>query len=99
MINLSHSTPKARVAHRCAACGVAIDPGVRYARSAYVDSGDFWTWKACLPCDGLVIDVASWAGGLPDEGVTDVDFIEWALELQGQDARADAYLARARARP
>lgn len=44
---------KARKEHRCDYCGLKIDIGVVYNKTVGIFDGDFYTFKAHLPCQEL----------------------------------------------
>ena len=92
-MQLRHSTPVARKAHRCDWCYTTIQPGEKYHRSTNIYDDRIYDWIACAACDALCLDVWDWSYR-PDEGVGEDSFMEWAREHADVDPRARDYLAR-----
>ncbi len=87
---------RARRAHLCWACGVAITPGQTYQRQAWVGDGSAYTLKLCLPCRDATPQVAAWSYGYELAPET---YAEWAEETAVHTAGVEQqqaldYLAR-----
>ena len=79
-IELRRKTATAREQHQCSLCTACIRAGEAYERATLIydgQIGDFLTCNACI--DGRILGRVCDYWGL-DEGVTDEDAYEWALE-------------------
>lgn len=54
-----HITVKARKIHKCCECRGAIQLGEKYHKFSGVWNGDFDTFKRCLDCHALAIEIES----------------------------------------
>lgn len=89
---LSDATPKARKEHQCRTCYSTIKVGEVYSNETYVWEGTVYTWKTCIDCALISNDVYHWCAD-PDDGITDRDYFEWAIE-NNELPEAAAYLER-----
>lgn len=77
---LRHKIVTARKQHQCSLCLARIQPGEKYERATLIydgQIGDFLTCETCI--DDRILGRVFDYWGL-DEGVTDEDAYEWALE-------------------
>ena len=96
MLQLRHSTPTARKAHRCDWCYGPIQVGEKYHRSTNIYDDRLYDWVACFACEALCAIVWDWAYR-PDEGIGEDSFAEWANDHRDDPEHGEAargYLAR-----
>lgn len=74
---LDIATVTARKQHICTWCREEIEPGDKYERSAWADSGTAWTQKAHPACADLIGRYAEFYGLDSDDPVEWSDVIEW----------------------
>ena len=74
MTHWTHTTPKARKAHRCQMCYRTISTGETYRRGAGMDGSTAWSFIECLHCAAFVrVAYARWGDEGYDESLL-IDF-------------------------